>query len=117
MLKLAADEGQAVVEKALEHLLAAPRLAVSAKEVKGMLDTWRDQAREWRERPPLEVCLTDYDALLDGGEDEGQEAGEAVEAVEAYPLAAAVALEALEPKDAAPAMSVMEAYPLQEVEA
>ena len=83
VLKLAADEGQTAVENALEHLLAAPRPAVSAKEVKGMLDTWRDLEREWRERPPLEVCLTDYDALLDGGEDEGQEAGEALEALEA----------------------------------
>jgi hypothetical protein len=33
-----------------------------------MLDTWKDQQREWRERAPLEVCLSDYDALLDGGE-------------------------------------------------
>jgi hypothetical protein len=34
-------------------------VADTAKEEKGMLDTWRDLEREWRERPPLEVCLTD----------------------------------------------------------
>ena len=65
-----------------------------------MLETWQDLEREWRERPPLEVCLTDYDALLDGGEDEGQEAGEAHEALETVAAAAAV-----------------EPSPLQEVEA
>jgi hypothetical protein len=72
VLKLAAGEGQTVVENALEHLLSAPRPVITAREVKGMLDTWRDLEREWRERPPLEVCLSDYDALLAGGEeDEG----------------------------------------------
>ena len=85
VLKLAADEGQTAVANALEHLLAAPRPTVSAKEVRAMLDTWRDLEQEWRERPPLEVCLSDYDALLDGGdeedeEDEGPAAGEALEA-------------------------------------
>jgi transposase len=69
ILKLAADEGQTVVENALEQLLAAPRGVVSVKEVRGMLDTWRDLKREWRERQPLEVDLSDYDALLDGGEE------------------------------------------------
>ena len=44
-----------------------------------MLDTWRDLEREWRERPPLEVCLSDYDTLLDGG-DEEEDGEEAVEA-------------------------------------
>lgn len=70
VLKVAAEEGQAVVENALEHLLAAPRPVVSVKGVKAMLDTWRDLEREWRERPPLEVCLKDYDALLNGGPEE-----------------------------------------------
>jgi hypothetical protein len=69
VLKLAADEGQTAVENALEQLLATPRGVISAKEVRGMLDTWRDLEREWRERPPLEVSLSDYDALLDGGEE------------------------------------------------
>ena len=69
ILKLAADEGQTAVENALEQLLATPRGVVSAKEVRGVLDTWRDLEREWRERPPLEVSLSDYDALLDGGEE------------------------------------------------
>jgi len=91
VLKVAAEEGQTVVENALEHLLGGPRPVISAKEVKGMLETWQDLEREWRERPPLEVRLEDYDALLDGGEnDEGQdeavEVEEAVEAVEAYHL-------------------------------
>ncbi len=68
ILKVAADEGQTVVENALEQLLGAPRPVVTASEVRGMLDTWQDLAREWRERGPLEVCLSDYDALLDGEE-------------------------------------------------
>jgi transposase len=68
ILKVAADEGQTAVENALEHLLAAPRSVISASEVRDMLDTWRDLKREWREREPLKVCLSDYDALLDGGE-------------------------------------------------
>jgi transposase len=68
ILKVAADEGQTAVENALEHLFAVPRPVISAAEVRGMLDTWRDQKREWREREPLKVCLSDYDALLDGGE-------------------------------------------------
>jgi len=69
VLKLAADEGVTAVESALEQLLATPRGAISAKEVRGMLDTWRELEREWRERPPLDVSLSDYDALLDGGEE------------------------------------------------
>lgn len=69
VLKLAADEGQTAVENALEQLLATPRGVISAKEVRGILDTWRDLEREWRERPALEADLSDYDALLDGGED------------------------------------------------
>lgn len=78
VLKLAQDEGVTAVENALEQLLAAPRGVISAKEVKGFLDTWRDQEKAWRERPPLEVSLSDYDALLDGG-DEGNEWVDAVE--------------------------------------
>lgn len=69
VLKLAADEGQSAVENALEQLLATPRGVISDKNVRGVLDTWRDLEREWRERPPLEVSLADYDALLDGGEE------------------------------------------------
>lgn len=68
VLKLAADEGQTVVENALEQLLLAPRTVISARDVRAMLDTWRDLEREWRERPPLAVRLEDYDALLDGWE-------------------------------------------------
>ena len=73
ILKVAADEGQTVVDNALEHLLLAPHPVISAKEVLAMIDTWRDLQRQWRERPPLEVCLKDYDALLDGWEEEGDE--------------------------------------------
>jgi len=69
VLKVAADEGVTAVENALEQLLATPRGVISAKEVMGFLATWRDQEREWRERPPLDVSLSDYDALLDGGEE------------------------------------------------
>jgi hypothetical protein len=73
ILKVAADEGQAVVENALEHLLAVPNPVISAKEVLDLIDTWRDLQRQWRERPPLEVCLKDYDALLDGWQEDGLE--------------------------------------------
>ena len=80
ILKVAADEGQTVVENALEHLLSAPHPVISAAEVLGVIDTWQDLKRQWRERPPLEVCLKDYDALLEGGEeDEAQEPAECKE--------------------------------------
>ena len=92
VLKVAADEGQTAVENALEHLLGAPRPVISAQEVKGMLETWQDLEREWRERPPLTVRLEDYDALLDGGEEDGeqQEATEAAEAAQAVDVAPSV---------------------------
>lgn len=70
VLKVAADEGVTAVENALEQLLATPRRVISAKEVMGFLDTWRELKQEWRERNPLEVDLSDYDALLDGGEED-----------------------------------------------
>jgi len=73
ILKVAADEGQTVVENALEHLLSVPHPVISAEEVLGLIDTWRDLQRQWRERPPLEVCLKDYDALLDGWEEDEPE--------------------------------------------
>ncbi len=75
ILKVAADEGRTAVENALEHLLSGPHPVVDAAEVRGVLDTWRDLEREWRQRPPLVVCLADYDALLDSGgaEDDEQE--------------------------------------------
>lgn len=57
------------MENALEQLLATPRGVISAKDVRDVLDAWRELEREWRERPPLEVDLSDYDALLDGGEE------------------------------------------------
>ena len=80
ILKVAADEGQTVVENALEQLLGAPKPVISAKEVRAMIDTWRDLEQQWRERPPLEVCLKAYDALLDGWEeDEAHEADQPAE--------------------------------------
>ena len=73
ILKVAADEGQTVVENALEQLFSALDPVISAKEVLAMIDTWRDQQRQFRQRPPLVVCLKDYDALLDGGDEDGPE--------------------------------------------
>jgi transposase len=70
ILKLAAGEGQTAVENALEQLLADRRAVVSAKDAREVLDTWRELEREWRERPPLEVCLEEYDALLDGWDED-----------------------------------------------
>jgi transposase InsO family protein len=69
VLKVAADEGVTAVENALEQLLATPRGVISAKEVMGILDTWRELKQEWRGRDPLDVDLSEYDALLDGGEE------------------------------------------------
>lgn len=66
ILKMAAGEGQTVVENALEHLLAAPSPEVSAAAVGELLETWKDLEREWRERPPMEVDLGSYDDLLEG---------------------------------------------------
>ena len=74
VLKVAADEGQTAVENALEQLLGAPHPVITAAEVRAMLATWRDLQQEWRDHPPLEVRLSDYDALLDGGEDAPEEA-------------------------------------------
>jgi transposase len=73
ILKVAADEGQTVVDNALEHLLSASNPVISAKEVLAMIDTWRDLQQQWRERPPLVVCLKDYDTLLDGWQEDGEE--------------------------------------------
>lgn len=69
ILKLAANEGQTAVENALEQLLANHRAEISAKEVRAMLDTWRDLKAEWRSRPPLDVDLAGYDHLIDGADD------------------------------------------------
>jgi hypothetical protein len=74
VLKVAADEGQTAVENALEQLLGAPRPVITAAEVRAMLATWRELELEWRDRPPLEVRLEDYDALLTGPEEEPEDA-------------------------------------------
>ena len=64
ILKVAADEGQTVVENALEQLLGAPHPVISDKEVLAMIHTWRDLQQQWRERPPLAVCLKTSDILI-----------------------------------------------------
>lgn len=69
ILKLAADEGVTTVENALEELMADPRGVISATEVQGLLNAWRDLKEEWRSRAAWEVSLDDYDALLGGGEE------------------------------------------------
>jgi transposase len=68
ILKVAADEGQTAVENALETILGDPRPMVNASEVRAMLATWRDMEEEWRQRAPLDVSLTVYDALLESSE-------------------------------------------------
>jgi len=73
VLKVAADEGQTAVENALEHLLVAPHPVITAAEVRAVLDTWREIEHEWRGHPGLEVRLEDYDALLEGTQEDGQE--------------------------------------------
>ena len=55
------------MENALEHLFGARKSVIPAPEVRNMLDAWRDQQRESRERKPLVASLSDYDALLSGG--------------------------------------------------
>jgi len=69
VLEVAAMEGVSAVETALEDLMAQPRGGISAGEVKAMLDTYRDEALRWRQAPPPEVTLEQYDALL-GSEEE-----------------------------------------------
>jgi transposase len=69
VLKLAAGEGTTAVENALEQLLADPRAAVDAAGVRAVLAAWQDLREQWRARPPLEVRLEDYDALLGAGDD------------------------------------------------
>ena len=73
VLKVAADEGQTAVENALEHLLVAPHPVFTAADVRAVLDTWREIEHEWRGHPGLEVRLEDYDALLEGTQEDGQE--------------------------------------------
>ena len=63
------------MENALEQLLADPRGAISAKDVRGVLDAWQALKEEWRSRAPLEVRLEDYDALL-GDFEEAEEESE-----------------------------------------
>jgi transposase len=81
ILKVAADEGVTAVENALESLFGSPSPKISAEEVRGMLETWRELESEWRQRPPLEASLAVYDGLLDGweGEQEALQPGESRE--------------------------------------
>lgn len=64
ILKVATMEGISVVENALEQLLGAPRIEISAQDVGSMIETWREQHLEFRQQVPLEVNLSDYDRLL-----------------------------------------------------
>ena len=56
-----------------EQLLGAPRPVITAGEVRAMLGTLREAQEQWRGRPPLEVRLEDYDALLEGTGEDGPE--------------------------------------------
>jgi len=76
ILKVAAGEGETVVENALEQLLGAPRPEVSAATVGEMLETWQDLEREWRGCPPMEVDLGSYDDLLESGRAGSEEQNE-----------------------------------------
>lgn len=71
VLEMAAMEGVSAVENVLEDLMAQPRAVISAVEVKAMLETYRDEELRWREAPPPEVTLEQYDALL--GDDAEEE--------------------------------------------
>jgi hypothetical protein len=71
VLEVAALEGVTAVENALENLMSQPRGVISAGEVKAMLETWRDEELRWRQAPPPEVTLEQYDALL--GQDTEEE--------------------------------------------
>jgi hypothetical protein len=53
--------------------MGAPQPVVTAAEVRAVLGTWREVQQEWRGRPGLEVRLEDYDALLEGTQEDGQE--------------------------------------------
>lgn len=64
------------------EITAIPEVLEMLKDVQEMLDTWQDLKREWRERHPLEVDLSDYDALLDGGVDRGVDGDGWVDAAE-----------------------------------
>ena len=70
VLEVAAMEGVSAVENVLGELMSQPRGVVSAAEVKAMLESYRDEALRWREAPPPEVTLEQYDALL--GEEESE---------------------------------------------
>lgn len=74
VLKVAADHGVVAVENALEQLLCGRAAPISAIEVRGLLDDWRDQERAWRDRPPMEIRLEDYDRLLHPQEEEAAHA-------------------------------------------
>jgi hypothetical protein len=63
-------EGTTAVENALEDLMAQPKASLEAQEVKALLEAWRDEALQWRDRGPLEVRLEDYDALFEADGEE-----------------------------------------------
>jgi len=69
ILEVAADRGVVAVENALETLLCVPRPGVSAEAVREVLDAWIEEQRAWRDRPPMEVRLEDYDRLIESNEE------------------------------------------------
>jgi hypothetical protein len=70
ILEVASMEGTTAVENALEDLMAQPKASLEAQEVKALLEAWRDEALQWRDRGPLEVRLEDYDALFEADGEE-----------------------------------------------
>jgi len=70
ILEVASLEGTTAVENALEELMSQPKTRLEAREVSALLEAWREEALEWRDRGPLEVCLEDYDALFEADEEE-----------------------------------------------
>ena len=64
ILEVAVMEGFSTVENALEQLFGAPRPQISARDVKEMLEAWREDQLQWRQQPPWDVRLEDYDGLL-----------------------------------------------------
>jgi len=64
ILKLAADEGQDKVERALEELIQGHKNIINLDEVKALLGCWEDLRRQVQEQAPLVANLSAYDRML-----------------------------------------------------
>lgn len=64
ILHLASLDGVGMVGNILDQLLGQLDPLVSLDEVKKLIETYRDIARESRSQLPLPVCLADYDSLI-----------------------------------------------------